>query len=633
MSGIFGFLSKEKSAEDISIDLKRMLKWNRIFGNSYEGCYESSGVAMGCCTEVLSDRHIQHNPVISVNDRHAVIDAVIYNRAELAEKCHAGKDISDAELLLLYISNLGPEALKDVNGDFSGAIYNDNDKTLLLFRDHMGIRPLFCYVSDDLIAFSTDLRGLISLGSVDATISEEWIMKTVSGYSADTIDNTAYENIHCVTPASYITVSLDKDSIKIRSKSYWRLRQHKIKLPDEKAYQKRLRELITDSVNRRLEAVDGPIGAELSGGLDSGIIDILINRSGKKGIYYSWSLDPNELKMADNDERLVIEDICKQENIVCNYTHMGLDYGKKVNERMAEIGIPTLPEESNDFRFAFPTWSNTYTLFHGAQYASDHGAKVVFTGHGGDEGVSHRCSTYEMYYNHEYYRYLRNMWSATHGKKHRLYNTVVKSIKLIRLKKREIKEPYINWSASPELLNQSFSSKKHVCNDYTLQFDYDPVSYLETGGVRNRLDNIALYGALSGVRYMVPYLDYRVVDFAVSIPRYLYLRGRTNRYIFREAFKDIMPDSLYRLRTKEDTSVKNLKSNPDWYESYAKRKLEIISKLNRKYWEKYLDFEQVDKLAKAGKPSDEEYADETRRLKCLLLCALAQNLVEKARQY
>ena len=632
MSGIFGYIKNKSKVKYKEINIRPMLLWNRIYGNSLEDCLEKDGAAMGCCVENLSDSFIPYDPVLKPVGQPAVIDAVLYNRDELAEKCGIKKDVSDPELLLQYIKDFGIEAIKDVNGDFAGAIYNDDNGTLLLFRDHMGIRPLFYYADNDFVAFSSDLRGLIALPEVDASINEDWIYQTVSGYSADTIDNTPYERIKCVTPGSYMTISFENGKLKQTGKKYWRLRQKKIKLRDEKAYQNRLKELISDSVKRRLAVVSGPVGAELSGGLDSGVIDILINRTGRKGIYYSWSLDPNELKMADKDERLVIEDICRQENIVCNYSHMVSDYSIKLGERMSKAGIDTASKESNDFRFAFPTWSNTYTLFHGAQFVAEHGAKAMFTGHGGDEGVSHRCSAFEMYHYHEYYRYLRHIWSATDGQKHRVFKTISISRKNIKEKKRLMKEPFVSWYSSPELLNPEFAGRKQIKKAYSLQFDHDPVEYINTGGVRNRLDNIALYGALSGVRYMVPYLDYRVIDFAVSIPRYLYMRGRKNRYIFREAFKDIIPESLYKLNIKEDTSYKNMDPSADWYESYAKRKAEIINKLDRDFWGKYLNFEEIDKLSKAGKPTDEEYADETRRLKPLLLCALAQNLIEKSRE-
>ena len=182
MSGIFGCISANDAIGRGS-GIKPMLLWNRLYGNSFEDCIEMVGVNMGCCVENLSEINVQNTPILNLYGKHAVIDALLYNRRELLEKCKVESKISDAELLFYYISQFGPNSLKDVNGDFAGAIYNDSDRSLLLFRDHMGIRPLFYYADNGVIAFSTDLRGLIALPIVDATISEDWIYETVSGYS------------------------------------------------------------------------------------------------------------------------------------------------------------------------------------------------------------------------------------------------------------------------------------------------------------------------------------------------------------------------------------------------------------------------------------------------------------------
>ena len=143
---------------------------------------------------------------------------------------------------------------------------------------------------------------------------------------------------------------------------------------------------------------------------------------------------------------------------------------------------------------------------------------------------------------------------------------------------------------------------------------------------------MALLGAHSGVRYMVPYLDYRVIDFAVSIPRYLYINGNTRRYIFREAFKDLMPQSLYKLDNKEETSFNNLKSSEDeWFDEYSRRKREIIDSLDREHWDKYQDYDKIEMLYRSGKPEGDEHIRELRWIKALLKCALAQNLIERAK--
>ena len=228
----------------------------------------------------------------------------------------------------------------------------------------------------------------------------------------------------CVTPASYIKFSYNKKGLSKKVKKYWTLRRHKYRLSSEKEYQQELRNLITDAVHRRLNVVSGPIGAELSGGLDSGVIDILINRAGREGIYYSWTLDPSELKMAERDERYVIGDICEQEHISCNYSHKSSSYEESVAEVMSQSGIRVPDSGSNDFRFVFPADTNTYDLLHGDLFVAEHGSCVMFTGHGGDEGVSHRGNPYEMFHFHEYYHFLRHMWSTTHGQKNRSIKTI-----------------------------------------------------------------------------------------------------------------------------------------------------------------------------------------------------------------
>nr|WP_197027959.1 asparagine synthase C-terminal domain-containing protein [Butyrivibrio sp. WCE2006] len=249
---------------------------------------------------------------------------------------------------------------------------------------------------------------------------------------------------------------------------------------------------------------------------------------------------------------------------------------------MEQASIIISPDGSENFKFAFPPGSNTYTMMIGAQFVRDKGTRVLFTGHGGDEGVSHRCNVYELFYNHEYYHYWRNIWSLNPGRR-RVIRTLKKGFKNITSSIRDNRETYLNWFASPELLKADFSKGFRKQKENTLKFAFDPVAYIRDDGSRNRLDNLALFGACSGVRYLIPYLDYRVIDYAVSIPRHLYMKHGVKRYIFRQAFKDIMPRSLYSVRIKEDTSVTNIKPDENWYEEYSRRKQEIIGALDRHF--------------------------------------------------
>lgn len=632
MSGIFGFF--QNFNVDNKIDIEKMQSWHRAYGREGEEVYEGADFGFGCCYEKLSKDAKRSTPVLKKKGQYAVVDALLYNREELIEKCELQEELSDEELLLYYVERFGINALKDVNGDFAGGIYDENDKSLILFRDHMGVRPLFYFASDEFVAFSTDIRGLTSIPQVDASADEEWVYKIIGGYAVMGIENTEFANIFCVRPAGYMKFSFASGKCEMEKNTYWQLGNNKVRLSSEEEYKDKMRELITDSVKRRLNAVSGLIGAELSGGLDSGVIDILINRLGREGVYFSWSLAPEEVPLGEKDERIVIADICEQENITCNYGKMRLDFGEESNmsQSIRQVGIDLKMDEISAFRYALPAYVNILPVCESSQFVNQQGARVVFTGHGGDEGVSHRCNPYEMFYNHEYYHFLRYMWSTTHGQKGRVIKTLKNCYKNLSETRKKLTEPFRNPFGVPELLNADFAGKFDESSMPILRFGFDAKEYVKDGGSRSRLDNVALLGAYSGVRYLIPYLDYRVIDYAVSIPRHMYLKGGKNRYIFREAFKDIMPKTLYSQRYKEDVSWRNVEKDPNWFEEFAKRKADVVSRLDREYWKQYLDFSVIDNWLERGEPSEEERFREENILRPLLMFATLENMVKKSRE-
>lgn len=635
MSGIFGFHmgATEEYSINIKDSVKRLSAWNEAYGSHKSEVYTQRDCILGCCMDDSLSKEIQKMPVIYQNGKVAVIDALLYNAEELITQCKLTEKISDEKLLLEYIERFGMQSLCDVNGDFAGVIWDEEKCTLTLFRDHMGVRPLFYYEKDGGIVFSTDIRGITALQWVDVSVNEDWLYKTVCGYTTIGVENTEFANIFCVPHAGYITFSFQEDVVKKEVNKYWELGKKKIKFRTEREYFDEMKRLVTDAVKRRVDVVTGVVGAELSGGLDSGVIDILINRLDREGIYYSWSPSTEEVPLAEGDERIVIEDICRQENITCNFANRNHELNEEMNiaKNIRKINGKLVVDEPEAFQYVLPPYINALTICETSEYISKAGAKVVFTGHGGDEGISHRCNVYEMFYYKEYYHFFRYMWSLSHGQKGRMLKTLKSSFEKIKELKERQKTPFQKIFGTPKLLNEDFSAGFDKSKMPILTFAYDPKTYVKAGGSRNRLDNVALLGAYSGVRYMVPYLDYRVIDFAVSIPRHMYLKKGKNRYIFREAFKDIMPKSLYSLRFKEDNSRKNIKQAEDWYDEFALRKEQTVEKLDRAYWSKYLNFDEIDAWMKRGKPSEEEYRGEKNILMNLFYCAMLQNLVEKSR--
>lgn len=631
MSGIYGVWQPVVPIEKTS-ELKKLSSWNKAYGNEWRKIYAKDKVFLGCAYEKLSITAPVSPPVLHKKNKYAAIDAVLYNREEITKKGQFPDTLSDEELLFEYIEKFGFDELKTVNGDFAGAVYDTEQDTFVLFRDHMGVRPLFYYAEEQILSFSTDIRGLVSMQNTDVTVSETWLYNTITGKSTLNTENTEFSHIYCVKPASYLTFACNGTGIEHNTVSYWKIGTKKIRLSSEEAYKKRLRELITDSIRRRLDAISGLVGAELSGGLDSSVIDILIHRLGREAIYVSWSASQEEIPYAENDERFIVEDICKQENVNCHYLSKALYFhgDDVINVKMRALGIEPDMNSGISRRYVLPPYINTLQIGQVAQYVNEHGAKVVFTGHSGDEGVSHRCNPYELFYHREYYHYFKYMWDSTSGLKRRLYNTLLRIRKNLFFSARMLRNPFVSNLEMKSILKKEFFNKYSSDKGAPLTFAYDPLSYIRTGGSRNRLDVVALLGAYFGARYIVPYADYRVIDYAVSIPRHMYLKNQKNRYIFKETFKDIMPESLYNLTGKEDTSWRNAEKKEKDPAEYIERKKRLFGMLDREYWDKYLDWDVMETWANTSL----DLADENQDMAMFIgidACLGLQNLITFSR--
>ena len=143
----------------------------------------------------------------------------------------------------------------------------------------------------------------------------------------------------------------------------------------------------------------------------------------------------------------------------------------------------------------------------------------------------------------------------------------------------------------PDLLNEEFAAKYQNERRYPSYFFYNPKEYIING-------------------------------------------GSVNRYIFREAFKDIIPKSLYTLNVKSENSREAEKRPDDWFESYKKSKEETVSFLDEAVWSRYLSYDVIRKWLEAlsrQRGKKEEEMDDMRIMYLLTQCAKAQNALEVAK--
>ena len=348
------------------------------------------------------------------------------------------------------------------------------------------------------------------------------------------------------------------------------------------------------------------------------MIDILINRYGRELKCYSWSYDPEILPITqEDDERKLVLDVCAQEGFTCRFN-------RPTDQLPRHLASNTL----------MPPMTNTRTISYGSAWLKSQGVNVVFSGHGGDQGVSHRASRHELFYSGEYLSYFKLYWLDTKGRRFRPLRAVKWGLKAVV--ERSVQKPYSveELRLFESVMDQGFAERlrgAEVCRN--VNFNYAPLSHVNRGALRPRLDTCTFQGALNGVRYVFPFLDYRVIDFALSIPRRLYINQTDNRVIYRETFKDLLPASMQRGVRKATVSIKSILEQADSAQHFLKSKERLIGRLDQDYWKDILNFDAIEALIPSQNSRDNANEILDRIIGCLWQCVSIQKFQTAARNW
>jgi asparagine synthase (glutamine-hydrolysing) len=203
-----------------------------------------------------------------------VFNGEIYNFRELRARCaglgHRFRSQSDTEVIVHLYEELGADAIRELDGMFALAIWDEPRRRLTLARDRAGKKPLFYYHSDGLFAFASEMKSFfahpdIPMGIDPAAIPSYFMF----GYVPH--PRTFYANVHQVAPGGILTVGEDG---RVESSRYWRIafpEASEVRTISRQDAAAGVRERLTRAVEKRLVS-DVPLGAFLSGGLDSTIV-------------------------------------------------------------------------------------------------------------------------------------------------------------------------------------------------------------------------------------------------------------------------------------------------------------------------------------------------------------------------
>ena len=277
MCGIAGFYSMERFFPENK--LKEMTDVLAHRGPDSDGEYYDGICGLGhrrLSILDLSERASQ--PMFSADKRYVIVyNGEIYNFQEIGAKLAQSapenrkiklKSSSDTEVILEAFANYGINFVQELNGMFAFAIYDTQNKDLYIYRDRMGIKPLYFFWDGKNFAFASELKALKKLDNLKLEINKVAIHKFLHlGYIP--APHSIYKNIFKLKSGSWLKVN--KKGLEI--KKYWNLHNkitnNVITEPDQAMV--KLSDMLISSVQYQLKS-DVPFGVFLSGGIDSSLI-------------------------------------------------------------------------------------------------------------------------------------------------------------------------------------------------------------------------------------------------------------------------------------------------------------------------------------------------------------------------
>jgi asparagine synthase (glutamine-hydrolysing) len=251
--------------------LRRMAHRIAHRGPDDEGVYTSAGVGLFHKRLSIIDLTSGHQPM-TFGDVTVVFNGEIYNYIELREELqrlgHSFQTTSDTEVLLRCYLHYGDRCVERLNGMFAFVLHDARRKRVLTARDHFGIKPLYYHVSERAIVYASEVKALLVhpevRASVDPVAMQDYVaLQFVLG------ERTLFKGICKLPPASFQVVNLEANTIRVER--YWKPEFPEQRLTDENACVEELRSLLESSVRWQLRS-DVPVGAYLSGGLDSSTV-------------------------------------------------------------------------------------------------------------------------------------------------------------------------------------------------------------------------------------------------------------------------------------------------------------------------------------------------------------------------
>ena len=603
MCGIAGIINPKGKDE-----IEKMTRAISHRGPDDDGFFTDEDIALGMKRLSIIDLAGGRQPIISDDGRFVIFfNGEIYNYKELRvilEK--AGKSFnteSDTEVVLRMFETYGAESFPRLRGMFAFVIYDKENRNLVLVRDFFGIKPLYYLKNNENIsAFSSEIKSFLELSGFKSEVNDAAVYNYLS-YQYNPLEETFLKNVFKLPPAHYMTIDL-KTGVS-EKKRYWQFKFNQDDSLDEKKTAEKTLEVMKDSVAHHMIA-DVPVGSFLSGGIDSSIIATLMQKiRGEKKIKtltVGFKTLSEGRKARETSEPLGTD-------------HTELSVGPE--EYFAE-----LPKAVwyFDEPVADPSAIGLYFL---AKEARKH-VKVVLSGEGADE----LFGGYNIYLEpfarkkiawlpHPILKFIAGLPFNFKGKNYALRASQ-------KLEERYIGNASVFDKKEAEMLWKGNMSRFRLDNLYkeagglsdSAKMQYIDINTWLVGDILAKADKMTMAHSLE---LRVPFLDTSVASLASKLPDKFKWRNGETKYLLREAFKSVLPESTRkRKKLGFPTPIRDwlTKDRKDVYDTILKN-FYIKNHMNVRY------------IVQIIENHVEKRADNSRKIYLLLMLALWYNVFMK----
>jgi asparagine synthase (glutamine-hydrolysing) len=533
----------ERSAEQAKPILEKMCRLLNYRGPDDEGLFIHDHVALGHRRLSIIDLSpAGHQPMATDDGRLRItFNGEIYNFPELRKELESRgcrfRTRTDTEVILKAYEVFGEDGVKYLNGMFAFALWDATRKKLLLARDRLGKKPLYYYHEGEKFVFASEMKAILAMPEVPRELDMAAMnFYLTNGYIP--APWSIFKHIRKLGEASCLVYQNGR----IAEKPYWELPQPE---PDrartEEEYAQELEALLFDAVRCRLLS-DVPLGAFLSGGIDSSAVVAMMAQANSQPTK-TFTIDFAEKTFSEIDDARRVADHCRTQHQVL---------------QVATDAINLLPKLVWHFDEPFAD-SSAIPTYYVSKMAREH-VTVILSGDGGDE-------LFAGYVNYlkkdEYANWLRLPASWRRMTFGRVADVLPiqapmrNAVKYIATASSDDGPaalglyPYIKDDVTAPSIRQELQkhdvaaprrqilSKFKTTNKLTRLQLADTRLYLP-GDILVKVDRMSMANSLET---RAPLLDYRLVEFATRLPASLKMRNGVSKYLLRKVLRRYLPET------------------------------------------------------------------------------------------